>query len=56
MPGQKKNLRYSEETLGFPEYYIGWIGIGNYGQKTSIIQPPPVRARLRKISISVKQF
>ena len=31
----KKKLRYSEETLGFPEYYIGWIGIGNCGQKTS---------------------
>ena len=31
----KKNLRYSEETPWFPEYYIGWIGIGNCGQKTS---------------------
>ena len=38
MTGQKKKLRYSEETLWFPEYYIGWIGIGNCGQKTSIIK------------------
>ena len=36
MAGQKKKLRYSEETPGFPEYYIGWIGIGNSDQKTSI--------------------
>ena len=36
MAGQK-NLVYSEETPWFPEYYIGWIGIGNCGQKTSII-------------------
>ena len=35
MAGQKKKLRYSEETLRFPKYYIGWIGIGNCGQKTS---------------------
>ena len=35
MAGQKKKLRYSEETPRFPEYYIGWIGIGNCGQKTS---------------------
>ena len=35
MAGQKKKLRYSEETPWFPEYYIGWIGIGNCGQKTS---------------------
>ena len=35
MAGQKKKLRYSEETQWFPEYYIGWIGIGNCGQKTS---------------------
>ena len=32
---QKKKLRYSEETPWFPEYYIGWIGIGNCVQKTS---------------------
>ena len=38
MGGQKKKLRYSEETPGFHEYYIGWIGIGNCGQKTSIIK------------------
>ena len=31
MAGQKKNLRYSD----IPEYYIGWIGISNCGQKTS---------------------
>ena len=37
MAGQKKNLRYSEETPRFPEYFIGWIGIGNCGQKTSIV-------------------
>ena len=38
MAGQKKkNLRYSEETPWFPEYYIDWIGIGNCGQKTSIM-------------------
>ena len=30
----KKKVRYSEETLWFLEYYIGWIGIGNWGQKT----------------------
>ena len=36
MAGQKKKPRYSEETPWFPEYYIGWIGIGNCGQKTSI--------------------
>ena len=35
MAGQKKKLRYSEETLRFPEYYIGWIGIYNNGQKTT---------------------
>ena len=35
MAGQKKKLRYSEETPWLPEYYIGWIGIGNCGQKTS---------------------
>ena len=35
MGGQKKKLRYSEETPGFHEYYIGWIGIGNCDQKTS---------------------
>ena len=28
MAGQKKNLRCSEETPGFPDYYIGWIEIG----------------------------
>ena len=38
MAGQKKKLRYSEETPWFPEYYIGWIGIGNCGQKTSNYQ------------------
>ena len=38
MAGQKKKLRYSEETPWFPEYYIGWIGIGNCDQKTSSIQ------------------
>ena len=37
MAGQKKNLRYPEETPWFPKYYIGWIGIGNCGQKTSNI-------------------
>ena len=35
MAGQKKKQRYSEETLWFPEYYIGWIEICNCGQKTS---------------------
>ena len=35
MAGQKKKLRYSEETPWFPEYCIGWIGIGNCDQKTS---------------------
>ena len=36
MTGQKKKkLRYSKETQWFPEYDIGWIGIGNCGQKTS---------------------
>ena len=35
MAGQKKKLRYSEETPWFPEYFIGWIEIGNCGQKTS---------------------
>ena len=35
MAGQKKKLSYSEETLWFPEYYIGWIGIGNCDQETS---------------------
>ena len=34
--GQKKKPRYSVETPWFPEYYIGWIGICNCGQKTSI--------------------
>ena len=32
--GQKKNLK---ETPWFPQYYIGWIGIGNCDQKTSNI-------------------
>ena len=35
MAGQKKKLRYSEETPWFPEYYISWIGIGNCDQETS---------------------
>ena len=35
MAGQKKKLRYTEESPWFPEYYIGWIWIGNCGQKTS---------------------
>ena len=35
MAGQKKKLIYSEETPWFPEYYIGWIGIINCGQRTS---------------------
>ena len=35
MAGQKNNLRYSEETPWFPGYCIGWIGVGNCGQKTS---------------------
>ena len=26
---------FSDETLWFPRYYIGWIGIGNYDQETS---------------------
>ena len=36
MATQKKKVRYSEESLWFLEYYIGWIGIGiGYcGQKT----------------------
>jgi hypothetical protein len=34
MAGQKKKVRYSEETLWFLKYYISWIGIGNCGQKT----------------------
>ena len=37
MAGRKQKLKYLEETLWFPEYNIGWIGIGNCGQKTSII-------------------
>ena len=37
MAGQKKKLWYSEETPWFPKYYIGWIEIGNHGQKTSKI-------------------
>ena len=37
MTGQKKKLRYSEETPWFSEYYIGWIGIGNCGQETSTV-------------------
>jgi hypothetical protein len=35
MAWQKKKPRYSSESPWFPEYYIGWIGIGNCGQKTS---------------------
>ena len=35
MTEHKKKLRYAEETPWFPEYYIGWIGIGNCGQKIS---------------------
>ena len=35
MAGQEKKLRYSEETPWFPKYYIGLIGIGKCGQKTS---------------------
>ena len=37
MIGQKKKLRYSEQTPWFPQYYIGWIGIGNCDQETSSI-------------------
>ena len=33
--GQKTKVRYSEETPWFPEYYIGWTGIGNCDQETS---------------------
>ena len=40
MAWQKKNPRYSEETPWFPEYCIGWIGIGNCGQKTSTVGTP----------------
>ena len=39
MAGQKKKLRYSEETPWFPEYYIGWIRMGNCDQETSNLQP-----------------
>ena len=39
MARQKKNPKYSEETPWFPEYYIGWIGIRNCGQKISIVFP-----------------
>ena len=40
MTGQKKKKpRYSSESPWFPEYYIGWIGIGNCGQKTSNMEP-----------------
>ena len=35
MAGQKKKLRYLEETPWFPKYHIGWIGIGNSDQDTS---------------------
>ena len=35
MAERKKKLRYSEETPWFPEYYIGWIGIGNCDQEAS---------------------
>ena len=37
MAGRKKKLGYSEETPWFPEYYFGWIGIGNCNQETSIV-------------------
>ena len=33
MARPKKELRYSEETTWFPEYYIGWIGIGKCDQE-----------------------
>ena len=36
MAGQKKKHKYSEETPWFPEYFIGWIRIGNCDQKTSM--------------------
>ena len=39
MAGQKEKPGYSEETPWFPEYYIGWIGISNSGQKISSVQP-----------------
>ena len=35
MAGQKKKLRYSEETPWFPKYYIASIEIGNCDQETS---------------------
>ena len=35
MAGQKKKLRYTEQTPWFPKYYIASIGIGNCVQKTS---------------------
>ena len=35
MARRKQKLRYSEETLWFPDYYIGWTGIGNCDQETS---------------------
>jgi hypothetical protein len=35
MAGQKKKPSYLSESPRFPEYYIGWIVIGNCGQKTS---------------------
>ena len=37
MAGRKKKLRYSVESLQFPEYHIGWIGIDNCDQETSNI-------------------
>ena len=35
MAGWKKKLRYPSESPWFPEYYIGWIVIGNRHHETS---------------------
>ena len=40
MAGPEKKLIYLEGTPWFPDYYIGWIGIGNWDQETSNVQEP----------------
>ena len=53
MAGQKKKLRYSEETPWFPEYYIGWIGIGNCDQETSNGEHPFLWHSMRRVWVTM---
>ena len=44
MAGQKKKFGYSSESPWFPEFYFGWIIIGNCHHETSNIHSLPSRS------------